>query len=52
MLGIFSDIISLSSADLFFSKLVLFLKGHYQSVGPDLGPNCLLRLSADDKICR
>ena len=21
------------------------------SVGPDLGPNCLLRLSADDKSC-
>ena len=22
------------------------------SVGPDLGPNCLQRLSADDKSCR
>ena len=23
-----------------------------QNVGPDLGPNCLQRLSADDKSCR
>ena len=44
----------LSSVD-FFSRLTfskIFFQEHYQSVspvGPDLGPNCLQRLSADDK---
>ena len=50
----------------FFSKLNFFKKlfqEYYQgvsldldparhSVGPDLGPNCLQSLSAEDKICR
>ena len=56
----------LSSAD-FFSKLT-FSKNSFRNtirvsngldpdkdrraVGPDLGPNCLQRLSADDKNCR
>ena len=43
----------MSSAD--FSKFTFKMKGeYYQSVklfGPDLGPNCLKRLSADDKHC-
>ena len=50
----------LSSADFFkinfFEK---FFQEHYQgvkqfghSVGPDMGSNCLQRLSTDDKNCR
>ena len=56
----------LSSADFFF-KINFFKKKiqeHYQSdkqfgsrsgptsVGPDLDPNCLQRLSAEDESCR
>ena len=57
--------LSLSSADFFF-KINLFKKSNFenairesngldpdqdrQNVGPDLGPSCLQRLSADDKI--
>ena len=56
----------LSSAD-FFSKLTFFKHSFrnairvsngldpdqdQRSVGPDLGPNCLQRSSADDKSCR
>ena len=47
----------LSSVD-FFLKINFFKKifqEYHQSikhfVGPDLGPNCLQRLSADDKSC-
>ena len=44
-----------------FFKIIVFkpfFQEHYQSVkqfgsvGPDLGPNCLQRLLADDKSCR
>ena len=43
------------SGDFFQNYLFqIFLQEHYQSVrqsgGLDLGPNCLQRLSADDKI--
>ena len=49
----------LSSADFFF-KINVFKRGmdpdqDGQSVGPDLSPNCLQRISAlsrDDKSCR
>ena len=56
----------MSSADYFQNKLFFFKKffqEHYKrlsvklfgsrlaAVGPDLGPNCLQRLSADDR-CR
>ena len=55
----------LSSADLFQNKLFSKILTHIirvsnsldpdqdrQNVGPDLGPNCLKRLSADDKSRR
>ena len=56
----------LSSADFFLNYLsqkiisVTHIKGSNgldpdqgrHSVGPDLGPNCLQRISADDKSCR
>ena len=41
----------LSFADFFkstFSKKILDLDWHPYSVGPDLGPSCLQRLSADE----
>ena len=50
----------LLSADFFQNKLFMNIirvsngldpDQDHDSVGPDLGPNCLQRLSADDKIC-
>ena len=50
LLGNFSCF--LSSADFFIVNfLEKFFQGPEQNVGPDLGPNCLQRLSADD-TCR
>ena len=50
MLGNFAAF--LSSVDFFF-KLIFFKNvslEYHQCVRPDLGPDCLQRLSADDKI--
>ena len=62
---ILHDFVLLLSADFFFK--INFFKKYFRniiivsnsldpdqarhSVGPDLGSNCLQRLSADDKIC-
>ena len=44
----------LASVDFFKNNFIkIFFQEHYQSgkrsVGPNLGPNCFLNLSADDK---